>query len=86
MYEYDRFEREEGGGSFLMGLLAGHGAGRGSRACCSRPKAGSELRSQLGDQPASSRSTQGIASSRPWTRSARSWTAAGRRTIAPAPG
>ena len=22
-YEYDRFEREEGGGSFLMGLLAG---------------------------------------------------------------
>src|SRR3954470_5646457 len=47
-YEYDRFEREEGGGSFLMGLLAGTvlGAGLGMLFA---PKAGSELRSQLSD-------------------------------------
>jgi gas vesicle protein len=45
-YEYDRLEREEGGGSFLMGLLAGTvlGAGLGMLFA---PKAGSELRSQL---------------------------------------
>lgn len=48
-YEYDRFEREEGGGSFLMGLLAGTvlGAGLGMLFA---PKAGSELRTQLGTQ------------------------------------
>jgi|SRR5688572_5963849 gas vesicle protein len=48
-YEYDRFEREEGGGSFLMGLLAGTvlGAGLGMLFA---PKPGSELRSQLGTQ------------------------------------
>ena len=48
-YEYDRFEREEGGGSFLMGLLAGTvlGAGLGMLFA---PKTGSELRSQLGNQ------------------------------------
>lgn len=48
-YEYDRLEREEGGGSFLMGLLAGTvlGAGLGMLFA---PKAGSELRTQLGDQ------------------------------------
>lgn len=48
-YEYDRFEREEGGGSFLMGLLAGTvlGAGLGMLFA---PKSGSELRSQLADQ------------------------------------
>ena len=48
-YEYDRFEREEGGGSFLMGLLAGTvlGAGLGMLFA---PKAGSELRSQIGTQ------------------------------------
>jgi gas vesicle protein len=48
-YEYDRIEREEGGGSFLMGLLAGTvlGAGLGMLFA---PKAGAELRSQLVDQ------------------------------------
>lgn len=48
-YEYDRFEREDGGGSFLMGLLAGTvlGAGLGMLFA---PKVGSELRSQLGEQ------------------------------------
>jgi gas vesicle protein len=48
-YEYDRFEREEGGGSFLMGLLAGTvlGAGLGMLFA---PKSGSELRNQLGSQ------------------------------------
>src|ERR687888_2707045 len=48
-YEYDRLEREEGGGSFLMGLLAGTvlGAGLGMLFA---PKSGSELRSQLSEQ------------------------------------
>jgi gas vesicle protein len=48
-YEYDRFEREDGGGSFLMGLLAGTvlGAGLGMLFA---PKAGSDLRSQLTEQ------------------------------------
>jgi gas vesicle protein len=48
-YEYDRLEREDGGGSFLMGLLAGTvlGAGLGMLFA---PKAGAELRTQLGEQ------------------------------------
>ncbi len=48
-YEYDRFEREAGGGSFLMGLVAGTvlGAGLGMLFA---PKRGSELRSQIGSQ------------------------------------
>jgi gas vesicle protein len=48
-YEYDRFEREDSSGSFLMGLLAGTvlGAGLGMLFA---PKTGSELRTQLGEQ------------------------------------
>jgi hypothetical protein len=48
-YEYDRYEREDGGGSFLMGLLAGTvlGAGLGMLFA---PKAGMELRNQLSEQ------------------------------------
>ena len=48
-YEYDRYEREDGGGSFLMGLLAGTvlGAGLGMLFA---PKPGDELRNQLGEQ------------------------------------
>jgi len=55
-YEYDRFEREDGGGSFLMGLLAGTvlGAGLGMLFA---PRAGSELRSQLNDQAGKLRAT-----------------------------
>lgn len=55
-YEYDRFEKEEGGGSFLMGLLAGTvlGAGLGMLFA---PKAGLELRSQLGEQAGKLKST-----------------------------
>ncbi len=55
-YEYDRFEREDGGGSFLMGLLAGTvlGAGLGMLFA---PKAGTELRSQLSEQTGRIRST-----------------------------
>jgi len=47
-YEYDRLEREDGGGSFLMGLLAGTvlGAGLGMLFA---PKAGSDLRNQLNE-------------------------------------
>jgi len=57
-YEYDRLEREEGGGSFLMGLLAGTvlGAGLGMLFA---PKAGSELRSQLTESAGQLRSRAG---------------------------
>jgi hypothetical protein len=55
-YEYDRFEREDGGGSFLMGLLAGTvlGAGLGMLFA---PRPGSELRNQLTEQAGRLRST-----------------------------
>jgi gas vesicle protein len=55
-YEYDRFEREDGGGSFLMGLLAGTvlGAGLGMLFA---PKTGSEIRTQLGEQAGRLRSS-----------------------------
>jgi gas vesicle protein len=55
-YEYDRLEREDGGGSFLMGLLAGTvlGAGLGMLFA---PKAGAELRNQLSDQAGKLRAT-----------------------------
>jgi gas vesicle protein len=57
-YEYDRFEREDGGGSFLMGLLAGTvlGAGLGMLFA---PRSGSELRNQLSEQAGRLRSTAG---------------------------
>lgn len=59
-YEYDRFEREDGGGSFLMGLLAGTvlGAGLGMLFA---PRAGAELRTQLGEQAGKLRHTAGDA-------------------------
>jgi gas vesicle protein len=55
-YETDRVEREDGGGSFLMGLLAGTvlGAGLGMLFA---PKAGSETRKQLSEQANRLRST-----------------------------
>jgi gas vesicle protein len=55
-YEYDRLEREDGGGSFLMGLLAGTvlGAGLGMLFA---PKAGAELRNQLNEQAGKLRAT-----------------------------
>ena len=55
-YEYDRIEREEGSGSFLMGLLAGTvlGAGLGMLFA---PRPGSELRNQLTEQAGRLRST-----------------------------
>ena len=57
-YEYDRFEREDGGGSFLMGLLAGTvlGAGLGMLFA---PRPGSELRTQLGEQAGRLRNSAG---------------------------
>ena len=57
-YEYDRLEREDGGSSFLMGLLAGTvlGAGLGMLFA---PRAGSELRSQLSEQAGRLRHTAG---------------------------
>ncbi len=55
-YEYDRFEREDGGGSFLMGLLAGTvlGAGLGMLFA---PKPGAELRTRLSEQAGKLRTT-----------------------------
>ena len=55
-YEYDRFEREEGSGAFLMGLLAGTvlGAGLGMLFA---PRAGNELRTQLSEQAGRWRNT-----------------------------
>jgi gas vesicle protein len=55
-YEYDRIEREDGGGSFLMGLLAGTvlGAGLGMLFA---PKAGADVRKQLSEQANRLRST-----------------------------
>ena len=55
-YEYDRFEREEGSGAFLMGLLAGTvlGAGLGMLFA---PRAGNELRNQLSEQAGRWRNT-----------------------------
>ena len=55
-YEYDRFEREDGGGSFLMGLLAGTvlGAGLGMLFA---PKPGSEIRTRLSEQAGKLRTT-----------------------------
>ena len=47
-YEYDRFDDESGGGGFMMGLIAGAVLGVGLGMLLA-PKAGSELRSQLGD-------------------------------------
>src|ERR1044071_2524347 len=46
---YDRYDNEGGGGSFMMGLLTGTvlGAGLGMLLA---PKAGSELRGALGEQ------------------------------------
>lgn len=57
-YEYDRYEKEEGGGSFLMGLLAGTvlGAGLGMLFA---PKAGAELRNQLNESAGRLRTTAG---------------------------
>ena len=57
-YEYDRFEREDGGGSFLMGLLAGTvlGAGLGMLFA---PRPGAELRTQLTDQATKLKTTAG---------------------------
>jgi|SRR5262245_26633720 len=55
-YEFDRVEREDGGGSFLMGLLAGTvlGAGLGMLFA---PKTGAEARKQLSEQANRLRST-----------------------------
>jgi gas vesicle protein len=50
-YEYDRFDDEQGGGGFVMGLIAGAvlGAGLGMLLA---PKAGAELRGDLNERAA----------------------------------
>jgi hypothetical protein len=70
-YEYDRFDDESsGGGAFMMGLIAGAVLGAGIGMLLA-PKAGSELRSQLGDQ-----------ASRLRERAAEGYTAASRKVSA----
>ena len=56
---YDRYENE-GGGGFMMGLLTGTVLGAGLRMLLA-PKAGTELRGQLGEQARniSSKATDG---------------------------
>lgn len=46
---HDRFDNNEGGGSFVMGLLAGAALGAGLGMLFA-PKAGSELRNQLSER------------------------------------
>ncbi len=46
---YDRYENEEGGGGFMMGLLAGAVIGAGIGMLLA-PKAGADLRGQIGAQ------------------------------------
>jgi gas vesicle protein len=59
-YEYDRYEREDGSGSFLMGLLAGTVLGAGLGVLFA-PRPGAELRNQLTEQAGRLRSTAGDA-------------------------
>ena len=46
---YDRYENEGGGGGFMMGLLTGTVLGAGIGMLLA-PRAGSELRGQIGEQ------------------------------------
>jgi gas vesicle protein len=78
MADYDRYENEHGGG-FMMGLLTGTvlGAGLGMLLA---PKAGSELRGQLGEQ---ARSLANTASEqyRRASESATGWAERGREMV-----
>src|SRR5437867_8441118 len=46
---YDRYENEDGGGGFMMGLLAGAVIGAGIGMLLA-PRAGADLRGQIGEQ------------------------------------
>ena len=92
-YEYDRFDDEGSGGGFMLGLIAGAvlGAGLGMLLA---PKAGSELRGQLGDQASRlrERANEGyqaasskVSSSRPSARNGRICRIASYQTDAQAP-
>jgi gas vesicle protein len=81
MADYDRYENE-GGGGFMMGLLTGTvlGAGLGMLLA---PKAGSELRGQLGDQ---ARNISNIANDqvRKASEAASGWAERGREVVSQA--
>jgi gas vesicle protein len=76
---YDRYEGEGGGGGFMMGLLTGTvlGAGLGMLLA---PKAGTELRGQIGEQ---ARNLGNIASDqyRRATEAASGWAEKGREVV-----
>ena len=72
----DRFGKNEGGGSFMMGLLTGTVVGVGLGMLLA-PKAGSELRNQLSDQ-AGTLANQAQEGYRKATESAGQWTEKGK--------
>lgn len=78
---YDRYENEHGGG-FMMGLLTGTvlGAGLGMLLA---PKAGSELRGQLGEQ-ARNLGNQASEQYRRATETASGWAERGREMVSQA--
>jgi len=49
MADYNQYDNDSGGGGFIMGLLAGVALGAGLGMLLA-PKAGTELRGQLGEQ------------------------------------
>jgi gas vesicle protein len=73
----DRFDKNEGGGSFMMGLLTGAVVGVGLGLLLA-PKAGSELRNQLSDQ-AGALSNQAQEGYRKATESAGQWAEKGKQ-------
>jgi gas vesicle protein len=73
----DRFDENEGGGSFMMGLLTGTVVGVGLGMLLA-PRAGSELRSQLSDQ-AGALANQAQEGYRKATESAGQWAERGKQ-------
>ena len=56
--KYDRYEREDGGGSFLMGLARGKRCSAPGSGCCSLPRRARSLRNQLSEQTGKLKTTR----------------------------